>query len=181
MKERIVIIHGQDLKKENLFVQFKRFENSEIYHISASDDLDVLKMMLLPETKKADKVIVIEVTSRTAQMLMETSETLDKVSIINNLGEYRPLKEERSQRHAKKIKQGLKKAKKNGKILGAPKGNSNKLNKIKDYDPKLVKSISRLLKAGKSYRQIVEEIPEISISKITYMKKRFEQEGHPLC
>ena len=59
---------------------------------------------------------------------------------------------------SERTKSGLKKARLSGQVLGAPKGNTNRQGKMKDYDPKLVRQVISLSSKGLSLRSIAEMV-----------------------
>jgi DNA-binding NarL/FixJ family response regulator len=65
-----------------------------------------------------------------------------------------------SKRHSNSIKEGLEKAKKQGKVLGAP----------KKITPAIIKEVKKLLASGISHRDIREKL-NISIGSISKIKK----------
>lgn len=169
-----VFIYRSDIELRDIPLEIKA--SYTLIQIKVKGELDLLKVLLGQEIKKAERIYLSSKLSVFSKSLGRLSEVLKDVILLKSNGREVSVDEVNKKKLSKKIQEGIQEAKRLGKEIGAPKGNLNRQNKLKVYDENEVQQVESLIKSGHTYRDIVTLVPfNISISKISYMRKRINR------
>lgn len=171
MEESVFFIHKSKAELEDFELLKERYQKAVNIHVN--NNLELFTVLSRVDVQKASKIFLGPGLAHLAEQLSGIDRSFRRLVLITTKGRFKELDEPQKKKLSRNIRLGIQNAKSNGKKIGAPKGNVNRLNKLKNYDPDEVKEIMALIKMGYTYREIVSALSfKISISKITYIKKR---------